>query len=74
MTRPPQHSASPRRRARSRSPFRIYDLIVVPTILFGYVEIAFWGARAAALGWLGSLLASPLMLRYEEARRQEQER
>lgn len=69
MTRTPQHSAPKRPRPRSR--FRVYDLVVVPTLLIGYVEIGFWGARPASLGWLLSIMASPAILRYDEARRGE---
>jgi hypothetical protein len=61
----------PRRRGRRR-PHRITrDVAIITFALgFGAIELLFLGARTSALTFLGGLLLSPLVLHYDEARRE----
>lgn len=46
-------------------------IIVVFTLGMGGYEVMFGGARASVFTFLGGLLISPIVLRYDEARKEE---
>jgi hypothetical protein len=60
----------PRRRARRRHRVTRDVAIITFALGFGAIELLFLGARTSALTFLGGLLLSPLVLHYDEARRE----
>lgn len=59
------------KRKRKLQKIRRDTIIVTFTLAMAFVEIMFLGARPSALTFLGGLLISPLVLRYDEARKEE---
>lgn len=66
-------TSQPRKRApaepsKSRR-FQRDSVIVAAGVVWGTAELLVFGARPAALTFITSVLLSPLVLRYDEARR-----
>lgn len=64
-----QHVAAVKRRKRIQRD----TLIVIFTLTMAAFEIVFGGARASVFTFLGGLLISPLVLRYDETRKEERD-
>lgn len=67
----PLKAAAPTAPERARRRVTRDLAVVVFALGFGGVELMFLGARPSALTFLGGLLLSPLVMRYDEARRDD---
>lgn len=60
-------------KSKKRRRFKRDTIIVVFALGMGAYEIAIGGGRASVFTFLGGLLISPIVLRYDEARREERD-
>lgn len=68
---PERRKALIQKRKRDLKKIQRDTIIVTFTLGMGAVEILFLGARPSVFTFLGGLLISPLVLRYEDSRKEE---